>query len=138
MFTTSGHITLFWARLNQTASAHPISLRSIFLLALHICRGFKIIFFFHLSSPKLCVNFSSSTYLIHYSPIHLSLIQSPEYVKSCTKYKKLHIMQFSPVSCYFLSYKPNYFPQHPIFNCPQPVFSLETKFHTHIRLQEKL
>ena len=41
MFATSGHITLSWAVLNQTASCHPISLRSIFLLASHLCLGLQ-------------------------------------------------------------------------------------------------
>jgi hypothetical protein len=37
---------------------------------------------------------------------------------------KLLIMQFSPTSCYFISLRPKYSPQHPVLKYPQSMFLL--------------
>jgi hypothetical protein len=49
----------------------------------------------------------------------------------------LHVMQFSPASCCFLPFRPEYLSQHPILDHLQPMFSsvLETKLLTTANMQ---
>ena len=50
------------------------------------------------------------------------------------------VRQSSPLSCYFISLRPEYLPQHPVLENPQPFFLPQcvTKFHTDIKQQAKL
>ena len=58
------------------------------------------------------------TFLPPHSPrfYHLNIIW--QIIKSM----QIPTMNVPLASCYFLSLKPQYVPQYPVFQCPQPVF----------------
>jgi len=64
------------------------------------------------SPPKHCIHLSSSPYVLHAPLISFFSYDHLNNIWWGAKIIKLHIMQFSPLSCYPVPLRPKYSPQH--------------------------
>jgi hypothetical protein len=71
VFTRPLHWSLFWARSIQSIPPHPISLRSILILATHLSLGLPSGLFFVLAFPPISYMHSSSPHSC-YIPVNMT------------------------------------------------------------------
>jgi hypothetical protein len=55
-------------------------------------------------------------------PSHPSSLDRCDFTSRKVEIMKLAIMQFSPTSCHFISLRPKFSLQHPVFKYPQYLF----------------
>jgi hypothetical protein len=116
MFSRIHHLSLFRARWMLPMHSKPISLRCILILFSHPCIG--------LASNICPSGFFTNTFYAFFFSHMFHMLSSPhpswfDHINSNwwgVQLTKLFILQFPPVSCYFLLRSPKYLPQHPIFN----------------------
>ena len=88
----------------------------------HLSLGLPIGSFSQVSPLKPCIRLSSHPYMQHVPPISFFLIWSPNNIGWAVLTIKLFIMWFYPLSCYLVSLRPKYSPQHRYIIHPLPTF----------------
>ena len=128
---------LRWASWMQSTHHLLFFIRYILVLSFHLRQGPKRgrPICHSVSPPKFYVRLSSSSYVPHARPILFFLFGSLNNIWWGLQIMKLLIMEFSAVSCYLLRLLSNLF-----WNSSSlcPCTNVETKFHTHTKLQVKL
>jgi hypothetical protein len=134
VFTRALHWSLFWARSIQSTPSHCTSLKSPPLVPIlsqidpvHAIPLYLSNIYFNIVSIFLVVSFllaSPSISYMHSSSPHSCYMPCPShplliYVWRGVRVMKLLIMQFSPISCHFISLRTKYSPQHPVHKHPQ-------------------
>jgi len=76
---------------------------------------------------SLCLGFSPKTSPLPHTcymprPSQFSCFEHPNYIWYRKQMTNLSITQSSPLPSYHVCLSPKYFPQHPVFEHPQPVF----------------
>jgi hypothetical protein len=92
--------------MNLVHTPHPISLRSVLILPSHIRPGVPSVSFLQVFLPKPYMH-SSSLPCVHMPwPSHPPWLDHCNYIWRGVKVTKLFVMQFSPVSYYFIPLGP--------------------------------
>ena len=131
VFTTACHVSLSWPTLIHSTTSNLILLRFILILFSHLHLGLPSGSFLQISLPKSCIHLSFLPCVPNAPTILLPLIRSLINVCWAVKVIKLHNIQFSPVSCYFLPLRSKYLylSEHSNLQHPQPIWSCECMPH---------
>jgi hypothetical protein len=100
VFTRTRHCSLSWARWIQSTPSHPISLKSIPILASHLRLDLPGDSSFQVFRPKFCMNFSYHTcYMPH--PPHSPWLDDPKNILRSVQVMTLLTLQSlqATVSC---------------------------------------
>jgi len=135
VFTKACHLPLPWVRQTQSTFSYPISFRFILIVSSHLHLGLPSGFFLSDFPTTTLYAFllfpTHATCPTHRILLHLWGVQS----------MNLLIMQFSPVSCYFIPLRHKYASQHSVLEISS-VYILpsiwQTKFHTHTKQEATL
>jgi hypothetical protein len=112
--------------LRQNSPVHTtpsfLSRSSIWVLSIHLRLFVFLVITFLLAFPPKSYTYSSSPHSASCS-LHLILFVSDILITwRRVQVMKLLIMQFSPISCHFISLRTKYSPQHPVLKHPQSMF----------------
>jgi hypothetical protein len=108
MFTRALHWFLSWARWILSIPPHPISLRFSLILSSHLCVGLRGCLFWLSHQNGKCITLLPHSCYMPYSS-HPPWLDHSNYTWRRVQVMKLLVMQFSPISCYFIPLQPKYF-----------------------------
>lgn len=113
--------------LSQLNPAHALKIdifKINFNIIPHLRLTFHVISFLQVFPPNPCTHLSSppphTCYM--FRPFHPSWADRPHSIQQRAQIVKTLAVQFAPVSCYFVTFRPKYLRQNPVLEDPLPQF----------------